>query len=135
MPRTHRTKDAIPDILDRVSRGESLRGACAANKVDAGYFCELMREDEELAQRYARALLARADHEFEGMRDLEAQVLSGELDPQAYRVAMDTRKWRLARMSPKKYGDRVTQEHTGPGGGPVQMDATITIVRAPGGEE
>ena len=41
------------------------------------------------------------------MDDLEVQVLNGELDPQAFRVAMDARKWRLGRMSPKKYGEKI----------------------------
>ncbi len=35
------------------------------------------------------------------------------------RIRVDTRKWLMARMAPKKYGDKITQEHTGPGGGAV----------------
>ena len=39
------------------------------------------------------------------------------------RLVVDTLKWKLARMLPKMYGDKVTTEHTGPGGGPVQIAA------------
>lgn len=35
------------------------------------------------------------------------------------RLQVDTRKWMLSKMLPKVFGDRVTQEHTGAGGGPI----------------
>ena len=31
----------------------------------------------------------------------------------AYRLALDTRKWVLAKVLPKKYGDRLDVEHSG----------------------
>jgi hypothetical protein len=36
------------------------------------------------------------------------------------RLRVDTRKWLMARMAPKKYGDRVMQEVTGKDGGPIE---------------
>lgn len=39
------------------------------------------------------------------------------------RLQIDTRKWVLAKMLPKIYGDKVQQEHTGKDGGPIQMAA------------
>lgn len=39
------------------------------------------------------------------------------------RLMVDTLKWKLSKMLPKVYGDKVTQEHTGAGGGPIQMAA------------
>ncbi len=47
------------------------------------------------------------------MASLEEKVLGGELEPQAYRVAMDTRKWRLGRMMPQKYGDTLKVQNEG----------------------
>jgi hypothetical protein len=41
------------------------------------------------------------------------------------KVQIDTRKWLLAKLNPKKYGDRLQQEHSGPGGGPLQIISTI----------
>lgn len=38
---------------------------------------------------------------------------------QRSRLRVDTRKWALAKALPKIYGDKITQEHTGEGGGPV----------------
>ena len=39
------------------------------------------------------------------------------------RLLVDTLKWKLSKMLPKIYGDKVTQEHVGSGGGPIQMAA------------
>jgi hypothetical protein len=39
------------------------------------------------------------------------------------RVQIDTRKWILSKMLPKIYGDKITQEHTGAGGGPIALTA------------
>lgn len=39
------------------------------------------------------------------------------------RLQIDTRKWLLSKMLPKVYGEKVTQEHTGADGGPIQMAA------------
>ena len=37
------------------------------------------------------------------------------------RLRVDTRKWMLSKMLPKIYGDKLTTEVTGAGGGPVQI--------------
>ncbi len=39
------------------------------------------------------------------------------------RLQVDTLKWKLSKMLPKVYGDKVTQEHTGAGGGPIALAA------------
>jgi hypothetical protein len=51
------------------------------------------------------------------MAPLSADVLAHK------RLMVDTLKWKLSKMLPKMYGDKVTQEHTGAGGGPIQMAA------------
>ena len=39
------------------------------------------------------------------------------------RLQIDALKWKLSKMLPKVYGDRVTQEHTGKDGGPIAIAA------------
>jgi hypothetical protein len=46
------------------------------------------------------------------------------------RLRVDSRKWLLSKLAPKKYGDRVGLEHYGPGGGPIETKATIDISAA-----
>lgn len=37
------------------------------------------------------------------------------------RLQVDTRKWMLSKLAPKKYGERTAMELTGANGGPVQI--------------
>jgi hypothetical protein len=46
------------------------------------------------------------------------------------RLRVDTRKWLMARQAPKKYGDRLTAEHSGPDGAPIQHHVDIAFVSA-----
>ena len=50
---------------------------------------------------------------------------------QRNRLRVDARKWLLSKLAPKKYGDKLTQEHTGANGGAIEVHSTVTLVRAP----
>lgn len=116
-------------------------------------FLEWMETDSALAQDYAHAreigyalladeIIAIADktHEWvtvqesdpdgrplfndKGEPRLKQVLMPLNSDVVAHkRVQIDTRKWMLSKMLPKVYGDRVTQEHTGAGGGPIAVAA------------
>ena len=107
--------EKIAKILASVSSGESVKRSCENEGLAITTFL-----DNVDGESYARARTAQADAQFVEMNDLEQQCLRGEIDPQAYRAAMDTRKWRLARMHPK-YNDKVQLEVSGPNKGPVQV--------------
>lgn len=47
------------------------------------------------------------------------------------RLRVDARKWLASKMAPRKYGDKITQEHTGAGGAALQVASTVTFVHAP----
>ena len=114
------TNELREEVLRRLAEGGSLRAACAAVGIQHGAWTQAVRADAELASQYARARDEGIDSQAEEMHDLEMLVLSGELDPNAFRAAMDARKWRMARQAPKKYGDKVTQAIEG-GDKPVEM--------------
>ena len=42
------------------------------------------------------------------------------------RLQIDTMKWIMGKIAPKKYGEKVTQELTGADGGPIGVAATVT---------
>ena len=52
------------------------------------------------------------------MDDLEQKALDGDIDPATFRAVMDSRKWRLARMRPRVYGDKQT----------VDVNANVAIL-------
>jgi hypothetical protein len=63
-------------------------------------------------------------HDEHGEPLLEKALAPLSADVMAHkRLMVDTLKWKLSKMLPKVYGDKVTQEHTGAGGGPIQMAA------------
>lgn len=43
------------------------------------------------------------------------------------RLRVDTRKWLASKLLPKTYGDKVTTEVTGEGGGPVQVAVAVEL--------
>jgi len=59
--------------------------------------------------------------------DVKGYRLNGE-HVQRSKLRVDSRKWLLSKLMPKKYGDKVQQELSGPGGGPIKTDSTITFV-------
>jgi hypothetical protein len=44
------------------------------------------------------------------------------------KLRIDARKWKAAKLAPKKWGEKVTTEHTGLDGGPMSM-VTATVSR------
>lgn len=66
-----------------------------------------LSEDEDFQQNYARAREAQGDAYADRIDDVADRVLSGEIDPQAARVAIDALKWSAGKRLPKKYGDKL----------------------------
>ena len=64
------------------------------------------------SDRYDKACQERADHRAEMIDEIADQVLKGEVDPRAGRVAIDAHKWTASKLN-RKYGDRVQTEHSG----------------------
>lgn len=127
-------------ICERLAEGNtSLREICRAEGMPApSTFLLWASEDKALAEQYARAREAGNQAEFEGLYALadEKPPLDekGKVDPawvtwQKNRI--DTRKWALSKKDAKRYGDKVTQEHTGADGGPVQIEKIERVVIRP----
>jgi len=105
-----------------MAEGKSLRAICKAKDMpNRRTVSDWLAKDEKLAKQYAAAIEARAEHYFDEIID----IADSKSDPQKTRVQIDARKWVLARMNPKKYGDKFTQELTGAEGGPL----VVKIVR------
>lgn len=130
-------------ICERLSLGESLRSICRDEAMpDARTVFRWLGIHEEFRQQYARAREALTEFWAEQIIDISDESQDDTIvdDKGNERVnaefvarsklRVDTRKWLMARMAPKKYGDRVVNELTGPEGGPIQVDALTTAQRA-----
>lgn len=106
-------------ICSRIAEGESLIQICRDPKMPARSTVMKWRSEiVEFSDKYAHAYEMQADKEFEEMEELAATATPETV--QVVKLQIDTRKWTLARKQPKKYGDKVQQEISGPGGGPVR---------------
>ena len=150
------TQDIADDICSRLAGGESLRSICLDEKMPdkATVMRWLDKEDAQpFRDQYARARADQADHYAEEIIDIADEEVTmikrskhGEtddkeleqevvFDPTAVarnRLRVDARKWYASKLAPKKYGDKVQTELTGPNGGPVQITRIErVIVRTP----
>lgn len=127
-------KDAKNIIILKVSRGDSLKRVMEEDsKVPSrmkvySWLNEHHKDyDKEFYDNYARARIERADGIFDemidiaddGRNDYMEKVIGGETVEvvnkehiQRSRVRIDTRKWILSRMNPKRYGDKVQTDVT-----------------------
>lgn len=123
------SEEVFADMLERIACGEAVSKICDTTGYPSRktFYGWVLRNDN-LRERYETALVARhyalADETLE-IADADVKRLdSGATDSgavQKQRLQVDTRKWLLSKMVPKKYGDKLQQELTGPDGGPVQQ--------------
>lgn len=81
-----------------------------------------LAEIDGFSEMYARARERYADQIAH-----EVITISDDADPTTMkgiehaRTRMDARKWAAAKFAPKKYGDRIKQEISGPNEGPIEV--------------
>ena len=151
MAETGRPKVVTPEIAakicERIAEGETVREIGASQDMPSARTIYLtLASDEAFSQQYARsreAQLIRWEDELIEIADdatndwMERQNADGSKQDvlnseniQRARVRIDTRKWIMAKRLPKKYGDRVTQEISGPNGGPIETKDLTDSARA-----
>jgi hypothetical protein len=109
-------------ILRAVMEGASLRQACRDHEVTRSEVYLDLADDPTFSDQYARATSIRADAMFDEMMEIADTQVEGEVrkklkdgteevtveDMLGHRkLQVDTRKWALARMNPRKYGEKV----------------------------
>ena len=124
-------------ICTALGLGMSLREICRAEDMpDKSTVMRWLAQNREFRDQYACAREAQADYFAEeiveisddGANDTYKDGDGNERTNQDViarsRLRVDTRKWLMARMAPKKYGDKIVQEHTGPNGGPLETKSS-----------
>jgi DNA-binding protein H-NS len=107
-------------ILERIAaKGESLRKICRVDGMPAASTVFLwLAEDETFSEQYARAREVQADAMFDEILEIADQYdsLAEKIDTDHInraKLRIDTRKWAVSKMAPKKYGEKVELEHSG----------------------
>jgi hypothetical protein len=145
-PSKYENKADICDlVLSGMRGGLSAFKACEAAGVPHSTFMEWLKMDAELADRYARAredLIERIANETMAIADqafteIEEQTLDAKgkpvavkkkvpVDVQRARLQVDTRKWLLSKLAPKKYGEKL--ELTGDPDRPLAIQKIERVV-------
>ena len=118
-----RPSDYTPEIAARIcaelAEGKSLRKVCEADDLPSEVTVRtwVLEDREGFSAQYTRAREFQADAIF----DESFEIADGKGDVNRDRLRVDTRKWALARMAPKRYGEKVTQVHEG-GDKPVDVN-------------
>lgn len=102
------SQQLVDRICKRISEGESLRTICKDNGMPALSSVLLwvtQQEHKDFSEQYERACNARAEHIFDGLLEI-ADKKKGETVSRS-RLRVDTRKWYLSKVLPKKFGDKV----------------------------
>ena len=127
------TKVLASEICRRLSQGQSLREICRDPSMPSDpttiRMWVISGHHPRFSLQYAQAREAQADHYFDEMfeiaddgsndwmerqrRDGTTETVLDDEHVQRSRLRVDTRKWALARMSPKKYGDVAEVKHSG----------------------
>ncbi len=112
----------LDKICELITAGDSMTAIAAQIGVHVSTLIEWSEGDvhrsarmRDARQRSARIWDERAEHVI---------TLAG--DPFELNKAKELAhhyRWRAKAIAPREYGDRVTQEHTGAGGGPITMAA------------
>ena len=112
-------------IFDTIESGKSLRYALLKVPLSSKTFYEWIEEDEEKVKQYARVTELRAEALLDEMFDIVDETSldtittdKGQEIPngewmQRSRLRYDARKWLIGKLNPKKYGDKIQNEHSG----------------------
>lgn len=140
------TPEIAREICERLAAGESLRAICRDEHMPSRntVLAWVEADRESFASRYATArnigLEVMADSLTEisddGTNDWmqsndpdnPGYKLNGE-HVQRSKLRVDTRKWLLSKLVPKRYGDKTSMELTGANGGPVEINDTQRAAR------
>lgn len=131
--------ELVAVILERLAEGESLRAICRdENMPSQSMVFRWLADNQSFREQYARARESQADYwadeiieiSDDGANDTYKDADGHERTNQDViarsRLRVDTRKWLMARMAPKKYGDKITQEVTGADGAPLVPIINLT---------
>jgi hypothetical protein len=131
-------QEKVDLICDRLADGESLRSICRDSDMPStGTVCRWLGQNKAFQEQYARARELQADALFDETLDIAddatndwmqkqdgeggvAFVLNGE-NIQRSRLRIETRKWLVGKLRPKKYGEKQVLEHSGPDGGSIDV--------------
>ena len=114
-------EEILNNIFNMIESGKSLRFALSQIPLSSSTFFIWIEEDPEKSKHYAYVTDIRTDLKFESIEqdyseEPQRDAETGRIDSawvQLQRLKIDAKKWELSKLNPKKYGDKIQQEHSG----------------------
>lgn len=101
-------------ICDSVADGLTLREIAFTMGITNGHVLRLATATPAAVEAYVRAREAAADLFEAGIAEIAQNATAATA--KADRVKLEALKWIAQRRAPKRYGDRIVQEHVSPDG-------------------
>ena len=119
------TKQTAIAICELIAGGLALKDVCEIEGMPCrAAVYKWLYQNEDFAGMYARAREERADL----LADEIVAIADTEPDHNKARVRIDARKWWAAKVNPKKFGDKVTNEVVGKDGAAISHAVEVTFV-------
>ncbi|STY93204.1 ubiquitin carboxyl-hydrolase [Moraxella bovis] len=107
------TDELTLEICERIANGRSLRSVCLDKDMPAmSTVMDWLNNNDDFSEQYRRACEDRETTHFEEMLTIADEVLPETAEVARAKLRIDTRKWVLARMNPKKYSDKGQDDNT-----------------------
>jgi len=119
------TAELADTICKALAEGKSLRSICRADGMPTEATVRMWAADdrEGFYSQYTRA----RDIGLDCVAEEVFEIADDGSDHQRDRLRFDARRWYLSKLAPKRYGDKITQEHTGADGGPIRTQGTVDV--------
>lgn len=137
------TEELGLDICCRLVEGESLRAICRDESMpgERTVFTWL-NKSPEFRQQYAHARELQSELMLDDIRDIAddgtndwMEKLNRDGEPTGFyllnkeavmrsKLRVEVRQWIMARMAPKRFGDKLAMEHTGKDGEAIEVNVT-----------
>ena len=130
---TDYTDELADEICLRVANGRSVNSIINDKDMPSKTsIYEWLNIHSQFTDKYELALKQRADFHFDEMLGIVDDVMAESAEVAKARLQIDTRKWILSRMNPRKYGDNI-QEDDGNNDNvqPVQVTVNVRDARKP----
>jgi hypothetical protein len=105
MPETRYTPEFAAEICRRMSEGESLRQVCRDTGMPEATVRQWVRDNREgFATQYQQARSLQVESWSDKIIELAER---DDLEPNDKRLRVDTLKWLMSKLAPKRYGERL----------------------------
>ena len=120
----------IEAVCERLADGVTMTAIAEEIGVTVGKLSQWIASDEEHSARAREARIHAARIWDEKALSVVEQA-QDLFELQRAKELAHHYRWRASKISPKEYGDKVTQEHTGANGGAITQSIMVSFVSAP----